>query len=114
MDKGFKKPAVCSHSGVLYSREKEASTGHVTVQMTLANRMQSESNQTRAHRRASVRSRVQDRSVHGDGAAEWLPKAGWGRGEWVLTGTGLPPGVKGLSGVKTDVVVTKLCRWTKC
>lgn len=46
MDKGFKKPAVCSHSGVLYSREKEASTRHVTVQMTLANRMQSESNQT--------------------------------------------------------------------
>lgn len=25
---------------------------------------------------------------------------------WVLTGTGFPPGVKGLSGVKTDVVVT--------
>lgn len=72
--------------------EKEASTGHVTTQMSLANRMLSESSRTQGPI-GVIPSGAESRTGQSTGMEQLSGCQGrraGGTGEWVLTGTGLP------------------------
>lgn len=68
-DKGFLKPAVYPHNGILFNHEKEAGTDRVTARMSLANSRLSERSQTQIATHSvyeSIQRKVQNRPDHRD------------------------------------------------